>query len=575
MKKIFLTLCVVLGTAVASAQVEKQVEVLKDYAPELSHASRLEVSVEDRDTVKMRPDVDYRVQPKIFSSALTTRRFRPAEVTYWTLRHAYPFYVKVGVGYPIATEVDAFATTERKDVGFLSVYFNHVGQFDKIASNDFVHMTSFRRKATKTENRIGINVGKYISNYTLSLDAFYRSDIYTRYPLRDDIEELQYPGREINFEDLNARLSFSNAFANLKHFNFKLELAADYFNDKSQCIIDDEKYRELDWNAKANMAIHAGKNGEVRFGVKFDSYIGLKALSEYRDNVAGAFFRYSYATGRMVDFRIGASCLYDMLDRGTKKNDFYFIPELYLGLNVGNGLFVPFVEVDGELHNNSFYSMLRRNPYLAQLTEQMYSQYSTPTCSLTPSSLQPSTMVYNLRVGIDGHIRSGKLQYRAYLNYSHRKNDLLWYNVNRIFFSASAKDMNLCTLYASLGYKPVNELKLDLSFEGNFYKSNGELEYVKPKMEMMAEISYLHRKFSMNMGVDVYSKSRCTSFYDGVKDVAILPSYANLHLSFDYFLRDNVTLYMNVDNILNQNIYRYAFYKEYGIGFKIGAKVQF
>ncbi|MBQ0080781.1 MAG: TonB-dependent receptor [Alistipes sp.] len=575
MKRTFLLICMLFFGASLSAQVEKQVEVLKDYVPKLPHPKRLDVTVESRDTIKMNPDVDYNIKPRVFSSALTTHRFRPAEVTYWTLRHAYPFYVKAGVGYPISTEVDAFATTERKDVGFLSVYFNHLGQFGKIKSLDPVYMTTFRGKATKSENRIGVNLGKYISYYTLSLDAFYRSNIYTRYPLRDDIEELQYPLREINFENLSAKLSFSDAFSNLKRLNFGIELGAEYFNDKSHCLVLGAKYRELDWYAKISMAVHAGKNGKVNFDLGFDSHMGLKELSNYRDNVANASFIYSYAAGRKVDFRAGVKCFYDMLTRQNRKNDFYFIPELYLGLNVGNGLFVPFVEVDGELQNNSFYSMLQRNPYLAELTSQMYSQYSTPTCTLLASSLQPSTIIYNVRFGIDGHLKNGKFQYRAYANYSHRRNELLWYNVNRLFFSATAKDMNMFTLFASLGYKPLSELKMDLAFEGNFYKSNLEMEYVKPKVKVSASVDYKHRKFFTGIALDVYSKSRCTSFYDGAKDVAVLPSYANLRFNFDYFLKNNVTLYLNLDNILNQNIYHYAFYKEYGIGFKVGVKVQF
>ena len=77
---IYLTMAVAMCGS-ASAQVAKQVEVTKDYMPRVAKAEKLEVEPNMVDTVKIRPDIDYTITPRSFSSALNTRRFRPASVT--------------------------------------------------------------------------------------------------------------------------------------------------------------------------------------------------------------------------------------------------------------------------------------------------------------------------------------------------------------------------------------------------------------------------------------------------------------------------------------------------------------
>ena len=135
MKKIF---TIVLGLAamalpvVAEAQVAKQVEVTKAYVPEVAEAMKLPIEPNMVDTVKMRPEIDYSISPKVYSTSMSTHSFKPATVTYWEYNRPKNFYVKAGVGYPLNTVGDAYASIPRERVGYLLAYVNHLGEYAKL-----------------------------------------------------------------------------------------------------------------------------------------------------------------------------------------------------------------------------------------------------------------------------------------------------------------------------------------------------------------------------------------------------------------------------------------------------------
>lgn len=130
-----------------------------------------------------RPEIDYTITPRSFSSTLGTHRFKPASVTYWEYMKEYSFYMKLGVGYPLNSVADVYASTHRADVGYIMGYVNHRGQYSKIRMTDLFDGSSYRNNSQQMVNRVGVNAGKYFGRYTLSGDIYYQSDIYHRYPL--------------------------------------------------------------------------------------------------------------------------------------------------------------------------------------------------------------------------------------------------------------------------------------------------------------------------------------------------------------------------------------------------------
>ena len=54
----------VLFTTSAMAQVAKQVEVSKDYAPTVDKAQKIAIVPDMTDTVKMQPEIEYTITPR-------------------------------------------------------------------------------------------------------------------------------------------------------------------------------------------------------------------------------------------------------------------------------------------------------------------------------------------------------------------------------------------------------------------------------------------------------------------------------------------------------------------------------
>ena len=82
-----------------------------------------------RNTVKMRPDIDYSIEPRTFQTSLLTENFKPATITYWDYYRARPLYVRLASGAPLASEADVYVSAFNKDRGYAMAYINHWGDY--------------------------------------------------------------------------------------------------------------------------------------------------------------------------------------------------------------------------------------------------------------------------------------------------------------------------------------------------------------------------------------------------------------------------------------------------------------
>lgn len=566
-----------------SAQVAKQVEVTKDYIPQVAKAEKKSIEPNMVDTVTIRPDIDYTITPRSFSSALNTSRLRPASVTYWEYDRKYPFYLKAGVGYPLNTIADLYATTHRADVGYLTGYVNHQGQFSKIKVIDPSTQGIFNNNARQMLNRVGVNGGKYVGRYTLNGDVFYESDVYNRYPY-ETVNE--YDPRKIDFENIALKLKFGDSFADLSHLNFMVDAGFDFYNDKSATVnfadlkapTTADKYQQIAASASARIARNIGKRSMFSVAAGYRGYYGMRTLSHYRNTIASLAVRYGYKSKRMLDLKVGVDYHFDKVSLLAAKH--HVMPYVYLGLNVrDNGRFVPYVELNGELHNNSYQELQRRNPYVAMLG------YAGMPSMNSAESL-PNTALYNLRFGFTGHTKNSRLAYRLYANMAFIDNSLYWYSVNRAFFGVELARRNICSINASVEYKPISSLIVEARVRGMIYTTFATVENALPAIEARLALRYTHRKFAIGASADLVGSSRWTSIlkYRQGQDfqamVAInpgvkVPTTVDVGLTADWFASDKCTVFIEGRNLANMNIYRWVYYREYGIHFTAGVKIQF
>ena len=584
---ILIALCAVSFST--SAQVTKQVEVTKDYAPEIGEARKMDITPNMVDTITLRPEIDYTITPRSFASTLGTHRFNPATVTYWEYKRQYPFYLKLGVGYPLNTVGDLYATTHRADVGYITGYINHYGQYSKLRYKDVFSGKDYKdNRSTKMINRFGVTGGKYFGRYTLAGDLYYQMNTYHRYPLHNEYAEdetpiMVYKRRRIDYDDVKLGVSFGDSFADYSYLNFKVYALADFFNDKSQNFIDADRYQQMNVTAGATLAREINKRNALSFNFDYEGYYGIHSLKGYDNSILGATLLYRYRSGRLIDMNIGAKLLYDNNPADVAKpSRWHGYPYLSLSLNISDkGAFVPYVEVDGELQNNSYASLARRNPYIAILgnTESL----------LSAGGVVPNTDLYNVRFGVSGHSANSKFAYRFYANMSFLLNDIYWYNINQIFFGVESANRNVWSLCGAIDYKPISQLLISAQVKGSLYTNFANVSSAMPDVESSLRVRYTHKKFTVGLSAELYGATHWTCVqYDGLFDEVVsfdkmqigefkAPLNVDLSLYADWHVNKKCTVFVEGNNLLGDAMptYRWAFYREMGASFTVGVKVQF
>ncbi len=567
MRRFILTISTLLFALTATAQVEREVEVTKQYVPKLPAAKKMDFQPDMVDTVAIRPEIDYTIVPKSFASALSTEKFRPAKVTYWEYTKSYPFYIKAGAGYPLVSEVDAYASTNRADVGYLSAYVNHRGSYSDIQTINPITNTEFKGKAQQMSNRVGVNGGKYIGRYTFNGDVYYDADIFHRYaqPKSDDAID------EINYENIALAMSFGDSFADMSKVNFSIYAAADYYNDKSEQLPDFErKMQQFSASAGLKLGRNIGTKARLYAAFDYQGNYGLKFLENYGNSLFSGAVKFEYNLKSLLDIKAELKYCNDKLT--GQKSRHHILPNVYVGFNVGQrDIFVPYVEVDSRLEQNSYQHLQQANPYIM----------------LRGSEYQPlpNTTIFNMRIGFTGHTTNNKLSYRLNANAAFMNDALYWINVDNIGFDVTTAAQNIITLNASLEYKPLSTLLLGAGFKWMLYDENFvDVENGKPNFEANFNIQYTHRKFAIGAKADIIG-SRSWSFageyFEGdVRDDFTLHNYTypvccDLGLTFDWFVAKQCTIYIEGRNLGNAKIYDYALYRRLGVGAVAGIKVQF
>ena len=583
---ILIMLCVV--PFAASAEVTKKVEVTKQYTPEIGEANKIDIAPNMVDTTALRPDIDYTIKPRSFASALGTHRFNPASVTYWEHRHQYPFYLKLGVGYPLNSVGDLYGSVHRASVGYLAGYANHYGSYSKLKYKDGFDGQDYKdNRSLQMNNKFGVMGGKYMGRYTLTGDVFYRMDLYHRYPLhnqylKDGTPVLEYKHRKIDYNDLNVSLAFGDSFTDYSHLNFKVYALADWYKDKSENFIVDDHYQQMNVKAGGALARAITKHSALTLDINYEGYYGMQSLKAYKNSVVGADLRYIYRSGGLVDLTVGAKVLYDRNPADAEKqNRVHAFPYLSMSLNINNkGSFVPYVEVNGELQNNSYYSLVRRNPYVAIL--------GGANGSLSADRVVPNTELYNVRFGVSGHTADSKFAYRFYANMSFMKNAIYWYNINQIFFGVESASRNIWSLCGAVDYKPISQLLITAQVKGALYNGDSNLENAMPNVEALLKAQYTHKKFTVGLTAELLGPTKWICIQDYklflpesthsvMTGVFRAPTSLNLSIYGDYRVSKTCTVYGEVNNILGDVMptYHWAFYRELGASFTAGVKVLF
>lgn len=565
---------------IATAQVEKQVEVTKAYVPKVESALKLAIEPDMTDTTHMRPEIDYTITPLSLRTTLTTRPIRPATVTYWEFNRPLPFYVKVGAGYPLNSVLDFYASTQNPSTGYAIAYINHEGYYAKIANEAGV-----KNNSTRMYNRAGIAAGKYFGRHVFEGEVSYDNRMYHRYgsytTIPDPTEELLAQlgaGAMNDYGDAALKLRVGDDFQDLSRVNFEVALHGNYFFDHSERPDAEAKTRQLNLGADARIAKGFGRSS-FSLGLGYDLFSGQEWLSGYNQQMIRAALRYRYAGG-VVGLEVGADYYHDKMETPADPETLaetgdYIIPFARVDFNLGTPGLKPFIEADGSVVPNDYRSMTARNPY-----------------ALAGPWLDKSSVDYNFRVGLGGSLWRNRFSYRVYAGISVQDNHLFWatrvstsgdngeYETFDSDFPVQQARQTVTSFNGEIEYRPISSLRFDLGVHGYFY--NKETDWANGEASFVGNfgVNYSGRKVSLGVEALLQSERNWTTFASTYGGTQLLPDFVapfavDLRAHFDWRISHRVTFFVEGRNLANQRLYEFARYREPGIHFVTGIKANF
>lgn len=588
MKKILLAaLLAAVAPWHASAQVEKRVEVTKAYVPSLDRASKLPLVPDMTDTTRMRPEIDYTIEPLSLRTSLETRPIRPAKVTYWEFNRPSPLYLKIGAGYPLNSVFDLYASSQNPGTGYVVGYVNHEGRFADIA-NDY----GAENNSVRMTNRIGAAAGKYFGRRTLEGELSYENRMYHRSGAwfeatdADAWRDAVRPGARIDYGDANIALRFGDDFRDFARTNFEVSVRGGLFFDHSEAYGYGNPARQTTLGVSARIARGFGRH-RLSFGAGYEHLAGQKSIADYAERLIRAGVRYGIEGGK-VRMEVGADYWYDKTD-GTRGRS-YVIPFARLDFDLGTPGLRPFVEIDGGVRENSLRSLVRQNPYMIDPTQVDW-------VALNGAGRRSSTD-YAGRFGIRGSLWHGKADYTVYGAFTVHDSHIYWLLRQTTFcddsgqqtakvdygaFRPVAARQTETSINGEMVFRPVAALRMSLGVHGYIY--NDEVRYGNgaPVFRGDFGIGYEGRKVSFGVGVELQSSRTWTieRIEEGRGEPetmygrAEVPFGTDLRARLDWKASRRVVLFAEGRNLANRPLYEFAGYREYGAHFTAGVKLNF
>lgn len=545
---------ILMHVSAAVAQEHKRVEVTTIYTPEVASATKIVAPATIADKPDIEPDINYGISPDTWQIELDDHDFKPATAGYWDFGRAKRFNAKLGGGYPLASDGALRCAMGNKRVGYFGVGVEHDGNFSSRINALGVERTM--AESYNMRNRAYVHGGVIAGRQLFEVDADYDFDIYNRYA-----ELMENPARTM-FHDAMLKLSYGDSFVDLSRLNFGVEAHGGYWSCVSPAA-----------TLMHNPMTEFSAGGSVRVAREVrENVIGIRAMydmwhsvvSSYQDMRAGLSVEYARKFD-VVDIDMSIGYMYDKVHDRAKASH-YVMPRVKLLFDFDVQAFVPYVELNTSVSQNSMAALYRQNPYLDG--DASYEALLT----------MPNTRSYDLNLGFNGSAIASRLGYRLYFGANFMRDQLVWYINNVGTFGVDTGNNTRFFAGAEISCRPVGGLYIAASVYAHANNSNAKYYVDDANWHSKLEVEYRIKGWKFYVLGDVVGKRRWSSevCIDGVcADVFITPTTVDLRAGISVRASQRVEIYADGYNLLNSRIYDYAYYYRNGAGFMAGVMIDF
>lgn len=574
MKKLSITLISALLFFTASAQnnndeLDKQVEVTKDYIPDVNRAAKLSIAPRMVDTVTLRPEIDYSINSTAWIGNFGIAAINPVKLNSTSFKTMPKLYVKAGLGYPLNSVLDSYYVDGDGSRSIYGAVVNHRGDYSKI-KNDRGNSIS----SPQANNRVGLFGATTWNRMELGGDLNYNYDMFSDYgqfelantpilnygPLDDAIT--------IGYNTTDASLWFGNDFSDMDNFNFRIYADAYYLSSNSDAS-------EVGLNAGLKIGQRFGGQHSLLFALDYDLYSGGGVLSEQNGSTLRVTPQYVFKSSHVL-LELGVEIAVD--DKQGYDSKVIVFPEVKFDWNISDGSFIPFFSTDSRIQNNNYKNSVAQNPYiLAQ-----------------PTGVE-STKFYDFRGGIKGNISPTttykvSLGYTALVDYQVIGNLYKYGSTSRFIYIPELTDGgDSFSLGAEIAGQINNRFFYDIS--ANLYNnsmSNPKYEQVSGMANYDVGVNFNYNiceKFRAKAGLKVLGDRYFYVLNEEVGVIGTTPTseivaekvdpVADFNIGLDMDVNKQTTVFLEVHNVFGSKLYQFNHYRSVGLSCTAGVKLTF
>ena len=536
-------------------QLDRQVDVTRDYRPTVEPATKLSVIPNMVDTVKLRPEFDYMINPTPITYGFGVKALSPVKVNAATYDPLYPFYLKVGGGFPGQSLADLYLNSTGRGRSSFGLYLNHTGSYYK-RENDL----GFKKKALQTLNSVGVNGEVGIGSISFGGEVGFDYDIYSRYgqfgypeePVQENYEVIQQ-----KFMTPRATIWLGHDFSDLSHLNFGLTADGYYFKDD---FLNSEIGVAMDLRFAKMFGEH-----RVSLSAGYRGAYGQDGLEGYKNHIINVAPEYEVLTD-IAKIGIGCNFAFDITSEETE-----VVPLPMFNISFpGQPKIIPFVNLESRIEQNSYRALTELNPYLDE-----------------NAALVKNTYIYDGRVGIEGSF-SGVFAYRLYAGASLLRNAVAFANLytesNSSTFIA-LREKQLLKYMAALELEGHAASNLSVMLRGRYFGYDTRTydhPIGLPEYDVALKFKWNYRsKFFVTAGVD-YIGNRWFMEYAAPEIVPdAQPLYvkvkpvADVNVEFEYRLRKTLGIFLAGHNLVGSELYYFNHYPDNNMRISTGVKLLF
>jgi len=534
------------------SQDDDQVDIVSSAIRNISPSYRITENPGIIDTVVKIPQFTYPLLTRNMKTSIQTEEIEASKIKIVNkLDKIYPGYVKLGLGTNIMPLGEVYYNSTRNRKVSYGIHAKHLSAFGKV--KDYAPAQFDQTKAKVFSNF-------YLSKHFIESEVNWLNHGYHYYGIKND--SIPKDSLQNRIGVYQGKVSFSNLLRkDSAQLAYKINADYGYFHEflKDSATLSTNA-RENNFGLGTNLSYkHEMNVFSVDLDFRFNKYKFGESdttLGTYVKNERNHIFHFrptisSYRFDDKLKIELGLDLNFDF----SATNIFKPLIVANLKYSLLDGMFIPYLGIDGNLRQNTFHNLNRANPYINSAIDLK------------------NTKEFKIYGGIKGTL-SKTISVDVHARHSTFGDMALFIN-DTIFsdqykFNVLYDDVSKLSFGGSITYQNNEKLKIDAIVDYNIYSTtNQTYAWYLPQLEATLRGSYnvfdkIYAKldFTMKGGRKSPNGVLNPDSTNGNQFDADLIADANLHLEYRYNKR--ISAFLQFNNIANQKYHRWMNYPVYG-----------